>query len=31
VEATLTMLELAAGHLNEADFAQWIRDHIEAR
>lgn len=31
VEATLTMLEVAAGHLNEADFAQWIREHIEAR
>ncbi|WP_235579228.1 type II toxin-antitoxin system death-on-curing family toxin [Pseudorhodoferax sp. Leaf274] len=31
VEATLAMLELAAGHVSEADFAQWIRGHIEAR
>jgi death-on-curing protein len=31
VEATLTMLELAAGHLSDADFAQWIREHTERR
>ncbi|MBS0425859.1 MAG: type II toxin-antitoxin system death-on-curing family toxin [Proteobacteria bacterium] len=30
-EATLTMLEVAAGHLDEAGFAQWIRDHIAPR
>ncbi|MGC4008444.1 MAG: type II toxin-antitoxin system death-on-curing family toxin [Pseudomonas sp.] len=30
-EATLTMLEVAAGHLDEASFAQWIREHIRPR
>lgn len=31
VEATLTMLDAAAGELDEAAFAQWIRAHIQAR
>lgn len=31
VEATLTILELAAGQLPEPDLAQWIRTHIEPR
>lgn len=30
-EATLTMLEVAAGHLDEASFGQWIRDHVRPR
>ena len=30
-EATLTILELAAGHLDEPAFAQWIRDHVRPR
>lgn len=30
-EATLTMLELAAGTLDEAGFAVWLRDHIDKR
>ena len=30
-EATLTMLALAAGDLGEADFAAWLRAHVEAR
>lgn len=31
VEATLTMLDVAAGEIEEAAFAQWIRTHIELR
>ena len=27
----LTMLELAAGHMEEAAFAQWVRDHLQPR
>ena len=27
----ITMLNLAAGDIEEAAFAQWIRDHIQAR
>ena len=30
-EATLTMLEVAAGAMDEAALAQWIREHIQAR
>jgi death-on-curing protein len=30
-EATLTMLDVAAGEIEEAAFAQWIRQHIQAR
>jgi death-on-curing protein len=30
-QATLTMLDLAAGDINEAAFAQWIRTHSQAR
>lgn len=30
-EATLVMLALAAGELDEAAFAQWIRAHIKSR
>ena len=29
-EATMTMLELAAGHMDESAFAQWIRKHLQA-
>jgi death-on-curing protein len=28
--ATMTMLALAAGHLSEDEFAQWLRDHLRA-
>ena len=31
VEATLAMMELAAGHLSEAEFAQWVREHTARR
>ncbi len=31
VDCTLTMLALAAGDVDEATFAQWIRRHIAAR
>ena len=31
VDATLTMLDVAAGEIEEAAFAQWIRTHIELR
>lgn len=31
VEATLTMLEVAAGHLKEPEFAQWLREHMQLR
>jgi death-on-curing protein len=31
LEATLTILEVAAGEMDEAAFAQWIRSHIHAR
>jgi len=31
VEATLAMLEVAAGHLKEPDFAQWLRAHMQPR
>ncbi|MFZ5444104.1 MAG: type II toxin-antitoxin system death-on-curing family toxin [Myxococcota bacterium] len=31
VEATLTMLAVAAGTMNEATFAEWLRSHIEKR
>ncbi len=30
-DATLTMLALAAGHLSEDDFGQWLRTRIEPR
>ena len=30
-EATLAMLSLAAGEIDEAEFADWIRRHIEPR
>ena len=29
-ECVINMLELSAGHLPEADFAAWIRRHIQA-
>ncbi|MBC7730398.1 MAG: type II toxin-antitoxin system death-on-curing family toxin [Bacteriovorax sp.] len=28
-DATITMLGVAAGEINEADFAQWLRTHSE--
>ena len=31
VEATLTMMDVAAGTLNEAAFADWIRTHSQPR
>lgn len=31
VEATLTMLAVAAGSLDEAGFAAWLRAHVERR
>lgn len=31
VEATLTMLSVAAGSLDEAGFAAWLRAHVERR
>lgn len=31
VDATLTMLDLAASELEEADFARWLRQHTERR
>lgn len=30
-QCVLTMLALAAGHLSEDEFAQWLRDHLRAR
>jgi death-on-curing protein len=30
-DATLTVMEVAAGSLSEAGFADWIRQHIEPR
>lgn len=30
-EATMTMLALAAGHMDESALAQWIRRHIQSR
>ena len=30
-EATLTMLEVAAGGIDDTTFAAWIRDHMEPR
>jgi len=30
-EATLNMLAVAAGTLEEADFAQWLREHVQNR
>ena len=30
-EATLAMLDVAAGTLDEAAFAQWLRDHTQPR
>ena len=30
-DATLTVMDVAAGTMDEATFAQWIRDHIEIR
>ena len=30
-DATMTMLALAAGHMDESAFAQWIRGHIQSR
>lgn len=31
VDATLTVLAVAAGEIDEAGFAEWIRSHSEAR
>jgi death-on-curing protein len=31
VDATLTVMSVAAGVMNESAFAQWIRDHIQPR
>ncbi|MDD2926736.1 type II toxin-antitoxin system death-on-curing family toxin [Rhodoferax sp.] len=31
VECVMTMLSVAAGEIEEAAFAQWIRQHIQAR
>jgi death-on-curing protein len=31
VEATLTMLSVAAGDIDEAAFAEWIRQHMQPR
>lgn len=31
VDATLTVIDVAAGVMDEATFAQWIRDHIQRR
>mgnify|MGYP000850354214 FL=1 len=31
VDATLTVMDVAAGVLDEAAFAQWIREHIKPR
>ena len=31
VDATLTVLAVAAGELDETGFAQWIREHIQPR
>ena len=31
VECVMTMLAVAAGDMEEADFAQWIREHSAAR
>ena len=30
-DATLTVIDVAAGVMNESAFAQWIRDHIQPR
>lgn len=30
-DATLTVIDVAAGVIDEAAFAQWIRDHIQPR
>jgi death on curing protein len=30
-DATLTMLAVAAGNIDEASFAGWIRDHLQKR
>ena len=30
-DATLTVMDVAAGVMHEAAFAQWIRDHIQPR
>lgn len=30
-EATLAMMSLAAGELDEAEFAAWLRQHLKAR
>ena len=30
-DATLTVMDVDAGVMNEATFAQWIRDHIQPR
>jgi death-on-curing protein len=30
-DATLTMLALAAGELDKADFAAWVRAHAQPR
>lgn len=30
-DATLTVMDVAAGAMNESTFAQWIRDHIQLR
>jgi death-on-curing protein len=31
VDATLTVMSVTAGVMNESTFAQWIRDHIQPR
>ncbi len=30
-DATLTMLSVAAGDIDEAEFADWIRQHVQSR
>ena len=30
-DATLTVMDVAAGVMDEATFAQWVRDHIQPR
>ena len=30
-DATLTVMDVAAGTMDESTFAQWIRDHIQTR
>ncbi|MEO6017700.1 MAG: type II toxin-antitoxin system death-on-curing family toxin [Polaromonas sp.] len=30
-DATLTVMDVAAGTMDQSTFAQWVRDHIQAR